>query len=98
MHQIELLDRGLISMTKTENAFVDINNRIISGVNDRKNRLNDLNSRVQNISQRILKLYNCQEAMRVESSFNYPEISSVKSFDRRPHQSIFYDDQEKVAE
>lgn len=43
MHQQELLDRTLIAVQNTEYAFVDINNRIISNVNNRKERLNALN-------------------------------------------------------
>ena len=33
MHQMELLDRTLISIQKTEDSFIDINNRIINSVN-----------------------------------------------------------------
>jgi len=36
--------------------------------------------------------------MRVESSFEFPTISTVNSVDQRPHQSIFYDNQSKVLE
>ena len=36
--------------------------------------------------------------MRVESSMDFPTISSVKSVEKRPHQSIFYDNQSKVIE
>ena len=46
MHTIEVLDRALIAIQNTENSFIDINNRIISSVNERKLRLNDLNARI----------------------------------------------------
>ena len=50
MFESELLDRSLISLQKTEEAFVDVNNRIIDSINQRKNRLNGINSRIQNLS------------------------------------------------
>ena len=34
--------RSLIAIANTEASFIDINNRIISSVNERKQRLNDL--------------------------------------------------------
>lgn len=91
MHQQELLDRMLISIQKTEDAFIDINNRIINSVNTRKDRLNTLNERINTCAQRTLKLYNCQDPMRVESPAKYPVISTVRSAQLHPHQSIFYD-------
>jgi hypothetical protein len=48
----------LISIQRTEEAFIDVNNRIIKQVNARKDRLNLINSRIQGISQKILALYN----------------------------------------
>jgi hypothetical protein len=58
MYQVELLDRLLTSVQKTEDAFIDVNNRIIRNINARKDRLNLINSRIQNISGKILALYN----------------------------------------
>jgi hypothetical protein len=58
MYQVELLDRMLTSLQQTENAFIDVNNRIIRNINARKDRLNLINSRIQGVSQRILALYN----------------------------------------
>lgn len=58
MYQVELLDRMLTSVQKTEDAFIDVNNRIIRNINARKDRLNLINSRIQNISGKILALYN----------------------------------------
>lgn len=58
MYQVELLDRMLLSVNKTEDAFIDVNNRIITNINARKDRLNLINSRIQNISGKILALYN----------------------------------------
>lgn len=55
---MELLDRMLTSVQQTENAFIDVNNRIIRNINARKDRLNLINSRIQGVSQRILALYN----------------------------------------
>jgi hypothetical protein len=46
MYQAEMLDRMLISIQKTEEAFIDVNNRIIKQVNARKDRLNLINSRI----------------------------------------------------
>ena len=46
MYQAELLDRMLLSIEKTEDAFIDINNRIITNVNARKDRLNMINQRI----------------------------------------------------
>ena len=56
---MELLDRTLISIQKAEDAFIDINNRIIGSVNARKDRLNELNQRINNMAKRTLQLYNC---------------------------------------
>ena len=50
MHQMELLDRALIGIQKTENAFIDINNRIINNVNSRKDRINSLNNRIADLA------------------------------------------------
>jgi hypothetical protein len=46
MYSVEMIDRMLISITKTEEAFLDVNNRIIGNVNARKDRLNMINSRI----------------------------------------------------
>ena len=51
---MELLDRSLIAIQKMEDAFIDINNRIISNVNQRKDRLNQLNGRIANLAQKTL--------------------------------------------
>lgn len=40
MYEMELLDRSLLSLQRTEEAYIDINNRIIENVNKRKDRLN----------------------------------------------------------
>lgn len=58
MYQAELLDRMLLSIQHTEEAFIDVNNRIITNVNARKDRVNMINARIQNIGQKILSLYN----------------------------------------
>jgi len=50
MYEMELLDRALISLQRTEEAYVDINNRIIDNVNQRKDRLNRINGRILGIS------------------------------------------------
>jgi len=46
MYSAEMIDRMLISITKTEEAFLDVNNRIIGNVNARKDRLNMINARI----------------------------------------------------
>lgn len=46
MYQAELLDRLLLSIQHTEEAFIDVNNRIITNVNARKDRLNMMNARI----------------------------------------------------
>ena len=57
MYQAELLDRMLLSIERTEDAYIDINNRIIANVNARKDRLNMINQRIQGVSAKILALY-----------------------------------------
>jgi len=91
MYEMELLDRALIGIQKTENAFIDINNRIINSVNTRKDRINNLNNRIADLAQKTLKLYNCDDAMRVESMAQYPILENDKSPYMHPHASIFYD-------
>ena len=85
MHTIEVLDRSLIAISNTENSFIDINNRIISSVNERKSRLNELNQRIGAISQKVLSLYNTEEGMRVESPHSFPIISTHKANNMHPH-------------
>jgi hypothetical protein len=72
MHQQELLDRALIAIQNTEDAFIDINNRIISSVNTRKDRLNTLNARIATLAGKTLKLYNCPDALKVVSPAHFP--------------------------
>jgi hypothetical protein len=91
MHEMELLDRALIGIQKTENAFIDINNRIINNVNKRKDRINNLNTRIADLAQKTLKLYNCDDAMRVESLSQFPLLENETSPMMHPHASIFYD-------
>jgi hypothetical protein len=50
MYEMELLDRSLLSLQRTEEAYIDINNRIITNVNLRKERLNNLNKRILGLS------------------------------------------------
>lgn len=90
MYQAEMLDRMLISIQRTEEAFIDVNNRIIKQVNARKDRLNLINSRIQGISQKILALYN-QDLIQITSPANFPKISTNDSTQNHPHQSIFFD-------
>jgi hypothetical protein len=94
MFQAELLDRMLLSIQRTEEAFIDVNNRIISNVNARKDRLNMINSRIQNISAKILALYEQKRLMRIISPANLPKISTSESASNHPHQSMFYDREE----
>jgi uncharacterized protein YoxC len=67
MYEMEMLDRSLLSLQRTEEAYIDINNRIIENVNNRKERLNNINKRILNLSQKVLALYNVNSAMRVVS-------------------------------
>jgi hypothetical protein len=98
MHSMELLDRALIAIQNTEDSFIDINNRIISNVNARRDRLNNLNQRIAGVSRKVLALYNANEGMRVESPANFPIISTHKSNSMHPHQSIFFDRQNVIDE
>lgn len=50
MYETELLDRSLLSLQRTEEACMDINNRIIENVNQRKERINELNKRILGLS------------------------------------------------
>ena len=76
MYQSELLDRMLTSVQRTEEAFIDINNRVISNINARKDRLNMINARIQAISQKILTLYDQKRLLKI--------ISPAKSVGRTP--------------
>ena len=76
MFEMELLDRALVSLQKTEDAYVDINNRIIENVNQRKSRLNDINRRIQLLSQKVLGLYEVNETMKIQTSGVYPKLSN----------------------
>ena len=96
MYQTELLDRMLTSVQKTEDAFIDVNNRIIRNINARKVRLNLINSRIQGISAKILALYN-QDFFQVISPAHLPKISTSESTSNNPAQSIFYDAQEPMS-
>lgn len=92
MYEMELLDRSLMSLQKTEEAYTDVNNRIIENVNTRKERLNTINSRVMAISQKILALYNVNSAMRIVSPAHFPDVQKANNNRQtHPHQSIFYD-------
>jgi uncharacterized protein YoxC len=92
MYEMELLDRSLMSLQKTEEAYTDVNNRIIEAVNQRKERLNNLNTRITTISQKILTLYGVNAAMRIVSPGHYPNIQKLNGNKQtHPHQSIFYD-------
>lgn len=62
---MEMLDRSLVSLQRTEEAYVDINNRIIDNVNLRKERLNIINKRMLNLSSKIIALYSANTAMRI---------------------------------
>jgi len=84
MYQTEMLDRILVSIQRTEEAFIDVNNRIIKQVNARKDRLNLINSRIQGISQKILALYN-QDLIQITSPANFPKISTNDSTQNHPH-------------
>lgn len=90
MYEMELLDRALMSLQKTEEAYTDVNNRIIENVNQRKERLNNLNNRIQTISQKIVTLYNVNSAMRIVSPAQFPKVQTTQT-KSHPHQSIFYD-------
>ena len=85
MYQAELLDRLLLSIQHTEEAFIDVNNRIIGNVNARKDRLNMINARVQNISAKILALYNQKKLMRINSPAVLPKISTSEVASNHPH-------------
>jgi hypothetical protein len=93
MYQVELLDRLLTSVQMTEDAFIDVNNRIIRNINARKDRLNLINSRIQNISGKILALYN-QDLIQIVSPAHFPKISTSESSSNHPYQSIFYDNRD----
>lgn len=96
MYEMELLDRALVSLQRTEDAYVDINNRIIENVNQRKDRLNNINSRILGISQKILTLYNVNSAMKIVSPAHYPNVQKESNHQSHPHQSIFFDKQDPL--
>jgi len=96
MFQGELLDRMLISIQRTEEAFIDVNNRIITNVNARKDRLNMINARIQNISAKILSLYNQKRLMRITSPAVLPKISTSDVASNHPHQTVFFDRKEVI--
>ena len=83
----------LLSIEKTEDAFIDINNRIITNVNARKDRLNMINQRIQGISAKILALYD-KNLIQIISPANLPKISTHGIASNHPHQSIFFDREE----
>jgi predicted nucleic acid-binding Zn-ribbon protein len=92
MHEMELLDRALMSLQKTEEAYTDVNNRIIEAVNQRKERLNNLNNRILGISQKIVTLYGVNSAMRIVSPAHFPDVQKANGNKQtHPHQSIFFD-------
>ena len=91
MYQTELLDRMLLSIQRTEEAFIDINNRVITNVNARKDRLNMINARIMGISQKILALYQQKKLMRITSPAVLPKISTSDSASNHPKQSIFFE-------
>ena len=92
MHEMELLDRALMSLQKTEEAYTDVNNRIIEAVNQRKERLNNLNNRILSISQKIVTLYGVNSAMRIVSPAHFPDVQKANGDKQtHPHQSIFFD-------
>jgi len=92
MYEMEFLDRTLMSLQKTEEAYTDVNNRIIENVNSRKERLNNLNNRILGISQKILTLYGVNNAMRIVSPAHYPNVQKDNNNKQtHPHQSIFFD-------
>jgi len=91
MYQAELLDRMLLSIQHTEEAFIDVNNRIIMSVNARKDRLNMINSRIQHVSAKILALYNAKRLMRITSPAILPKISTSEVPSNHPHQTVFFD-------
>ena len=90
MYQAELLDRMLLAIERTEDAYIDINNRIIANVNARKDRLNMINQRIQGVSSKILALYD-KNMIPITSPANLPKISTHGSASNHPHQSIFFD-------
>ena len=91
MYQAELLDRLLLSIQHTEEAFIDVNNRIIMNVNARKDRMNMINARIQNISAKVLSLHGQKRLMRITSPATLPKISTSDVPSNHPHQSIFFD-------
>ena len=95
---MELLDRALVSLQRTEEAYIDINNRIIDNVNQRKARLNNINSRMLGISQKILTLYGVNSAMRIVSPCHFPDISKDNGTQNHPHQSMFFDSVDKIRD
>ena len=96
MYQAELLDRLLLSIQHTEEAFIDVNNRIITNVNARKDRLNMVNARIQSISARILSLYGQKRLMRITSPAVLPKISTSDVPSNHPHQTVFFDREEII--
>lgn len=91
MFQAELLDRMLLSIQRTEEAFIDVNNRIITNVNARKDRLNMINARIQHISAKVLALYGHKRLMKITSPATLPKISTTNIASNHPHQTVFYD-------
>ena len=81
----------LLSIQHTEEAFIDVNNRVITSVNARKDRLNLINARIQNISAKILSLYGQKRLMRITSPASLPKISTSDVPSNHPHQTVFYD-------
>ncbi len=95
---MEMLDRSLLSLQRTEEAYIDINNRIIHNVNERKDRLNDLNKRMLDLSSKVIALYGVKTAMRIQSPAQFPIIDSKKSHKHHPYTSMFFDSAESIRQ
>ena len=53
-----------------------------------------INARIQNVSAKILALYNQKRLMRITSPAVLPKISTSEVPSNHPHQTVFFDREE----
>ena len=53
-----------------------------------------MNARIQNVSSKILALYNQKKLMRITSPAVLPKISTSEVPSNHPHQTVFFDRKE----
>lgn len=70
----EAVENSLYSLILMDRHYAVFNDKFVSGINDRKERVNQLVGRIKTLGEKVNQLSNVKQRMTVVAAKNYPFV------------------------